>query len=282
MCAPHIMQYVRSRLSRRDLFKLAAGSAATLSAGTLAAGLSRAHAQAAPAMTLNIANLADLTHSLSPDFPVFPGFQPMRINTLVTVENDGFYATRWDVGEHTGTHLDAPAHFIAGATTADAIGLEQLIAPLAVIDIAARAEEDPDALLMVDDILAWESQHGELPAGAAVMMYSGWEARLADSAAFVGADEQGVLHFPGFAPEAADFLVSERDIVGIGVDTLSLDHGPSQGFESHLITLGAGKWGLENVANLASIPAAGAHVIVGNLKVAEASGGPVRVMAAWG
>jgi len=272
----YVKDHVNRRLSRRDLLRVAAGAAA---AGTLG----RTHAQgeeAARGLSLN--NLGDLTHTLTPEFPVFPGFDPMRITNLVSVAQDGFYANRWDLGEHTGTHMDAPAHFVEGATTADALDIATFIVPVAVVDIAAKAERNPDAALEVADLEAWEREHGELPENACVMMHSGWETRLGDPTQFVNADETGTLHFPGFSPAAAEFLVNERAIAGIGVDTLSLDPGNSQTFGAHLTVLGAGKWGLENVANLTRIPPAGAHLIVGALKVAGASGGPVRLMAAWG
>lgn len=274
MCAPKVMDVVNKRLSRRDLFRLGGMSAAALAVG------GRARAQTSPT-TLSYSNLADLTHTLSPAFPVFPGFNQMEKTTLVTVEDNGFYANQWTLGEHTGTHMDAPAHFIGGATTADQLSLSQLITPLAVVDISDRVADNPDAVVMVSDLQAWEEEHGPLPAGAAVMMYSGWEERLAEFGSFVNQDADGILHFPGFSPEAAEFLVNERDITGIGVDTLSLDYGPSQTFAVHLTILGAGRWGLENVANLASVPASGATLIVGGLKVEDASGGPVRLIAAW-
>ena len=118
MCAPKVMDYVSRTLSRRDLFRAAGGVAAGVAAASLP---HRAYAQSAQNMvsTLSLNNLADLTHTISPRFPVFPGFDPMTITNVVTVQDDGFYANRWDLGEHTGTHLDAPAHFVAGATTAD-------------------------------------------------------------------------------------------------------------------------------------------------------------------
>ncbi|MEZ4629869.1 MAG: cyclase family protein [Deinococcales bacterium] len=279
MCSPHIMAHVQKRLqaklSRRDMLKsgLIAGSAA------LAAQLPSAKAYHA-SKTIAVTNLSDLTHSLSESFPVFPAFEPMKITTLVTVENDGFYVNRLDLGEHTGTHLDAPAHFIADGITSDQIALENFIVPLVVIDISAKAANNPDAAVAVSDIIAWESEHGTLPENAGVMMYSGWENRLSDAASYVNMGEEG-MKFPGFSKEAAEFLVNERSIAGVGVDTLSIDVGSSSTFDVHVTILGAGKWGLENVANLAKAPVNGAHLIIGNIKVENGSGGPVRLIAAW-
>ena len=282
MCAPSVMEQVRLELSRRDLLRAAAGAAA----GAFLAG-SRASAQSGAGQTaarrLEFSHLMDLTHTLSPDFPVFPSFEPMRMTTLVTVANDGFYANRWDLGEHTGTHMDAPAHFVdrPGTWTADEVPPDRLIAPLVVVHIHERASRDPDAWVTVDDLVGWERQYGRIPDGAVVCMHSGWESRVADPAAFLNADSAGVLHFPGFSPDAAAWLVHERQPFGIGVDTLSLDIGASTDFKVHLTVLGANLFGLENLANLAKVPPAGATLIIGAPKVRRASGGPCRVLAVW-
>lgn len=271
MCSPKVIHQVQRTLSRRSLLKLGAAAAAL--------PLATARAQA-PAAGLSLNNLQDLTHTLSPSFPVFPAFEPMRVTKQYDVTADGFYANRWDLGEHSGTHMDAPAHFVAGARTADELPTEQLFAPAVVVDISARAASDPDAGVRVADLQAWEREHGPIPAGAAVLMRSGWAARLGDGDAFLGLDEAGTLHFPGFLPEAAEFLVG-RGVVGIGVDTPSLDLGRASVFAVHLTVLGAGCWGLENLANLEALPPVGAQLIVGGPKVRGASGGPARVFAAW-
>jgi kynurenine formamidase len=183
--------------------------------------------------------------------------------------------------EHTGTHLDAPAHFTEGGLTADLLPVENLVAPLAVVDISSRAASDPDAELTPDDITAWEDANGPLPDNALVAMYSGWEARLADPASYVNADDSDVQHYPGFHPEAAEFLVSERNIAGIAVDTLSQDYGASTTFATHVTILGAGKYGVENIAGLSTVPPLGATVVIGGPKHVNASGGPARVYAFW-
>ncbi len=276
MCAPKIMEVVNQTLSRRDLFKtvLAGGAASALAA------LPKVNAQTMT--TLNLTNMADLTHTINADFPMFPGSAPAKITTVVTVKDNGFYGNIWEFFEHTGTHLDAPAHFIDGGLTADKMPLESFIAPIAVIDIEAKTADDDDAMVSVEDITAWEAANGSLPDGVVVMMYSGWEKRLADPATYVNQRDDGTIHFPGFSPEAATFLVNERNITGIGVDTLSQDPGSSTTFDVHVTILGAGKYGIENVANLKAIPASGAYLIMGSLKIENASGGPVRLMAAWG
>jgi len=263
------MEAVAKQISRRALLGAGLG---------LLAGRAVAQAQV-PGKAFSRA--VDLTHELSPEVPLFPGAEPMRITTLVTVRQNGYYGNRLDLWEHSGTHMDAPAHFAEGGLTAEKLPVETLIAPLAVIHIHEKAARDPDAQVTLDDLMAYERQHGRLPKGALVAMHSGWEARWKDPKAFLNQDASGTLHFPGFSPEAAEFLVREREIVGVGVDTLSLDFGPSKDFKAHLILLGAGKYGLENLANLAQVPPAGALIFVGAPKHRGASGGPVRAVAVW-
>lgn len=290
MCSPEVMAKVHQEFSRRRLLSSMSAAGAAVALGTLGAasrGSRSARAQegspeATPVQPLlpgGFTRVVDLTHVASPDFPMFPGAQPMKIDVLVTVQQNGFYKNQLTLDEHTGTHMDAPAHFVADGMTAELLPPERLIAPLCVVHIHERAASDPDTQVMVDDILAWESQYGPLPAGAFVAMHSGWEARVGDPAQYVNLDANNVQHYPGWHPDAAAFLVNERDIVGIGVDTLSLDFGASADFKTHLTVLPAGKYGIENLANLATVPPAGATIIIGGPKHRTASGGPVRALA---
>jgi kynurenine formamidase len=275
MCAPSIINEVRHEISRRH-FLIGAGVAV----GVTASASTNAHAQAKSVrLTQGFRDVFDLTHTLSPATPVFPAFKPFKMTERFAIAKDGFYANELTFDEHTGTHLDGPIHFIANAMTADRIPPDRLIAPLAVISIKARADKDADSSVGVDDLLAWEKSHGRLPSGAFVAMHSGWDARVGDARRFLNADSKNVLHFPGFSGEAATFLVKEREVVGVGVDTLSLDKGAAQKFDAHLAFLGAGKYGVELLANLGAVPASGATIIVGAPKHASASGGPARVLA---
>lgn len=225
--------------------------------------------------------IVDLSHTLSSTTPIWPGFTPIQIKNLVTHDKDGFFANQWTVHEHHGTHLDAPLHFGKSKWAADEIPAASLVCPAVVIHVHERAKTNPDTLVTVEDLKAWERKHGRIPRAAAVFMHSGWEARISDQIAYRNTDDKQVLHFPGFSPEAADFLLKERQINGIGVDTLSLDYGPSKEFKVHYSVLPANKWGLENLANLARLPERGATVFVGLPKVKGASGGPTRVLAVW-
>lgn len=292
MCAPYVMAMVQETLNRRHFLSRSGAAAVGLAAGTAGATRLAGAQNATPVATAATVDPAargsvafgpfttvqDLTHVYGPDFPVFPGTQEMAINVLVRVDPDGFYQNELVLNEHTGTHMDAPAHFDTDGLTADRLPVENLVAPLVVVDISERAATDADAQLTPDDIVAWESANGPLPARAWVAMYSGWEARLSDPASYVNQDAAGVQHYPGFHPEAAAFLVEERDIVGIGVDTLSQDYGASADFATHVTICGSGKYGIENVAALASVPPVGA-VVIGGPKHATASGGPTRLFA---
>jgi kynurenine formamidase len=225
--------------------------------------------------------VVDLTQTLSPEFPSWPGYPSLEVQNTHNYTRDGFFANAWHVHEHSGTHVDAPLHFSGVGWSAAEIPQESLVVPAVVIDIRGRARRDPDTQVRMEDIRAWEKKHGRVPRGAAVLMWSGWEDRAGDQAAYRNMDDRRIMHFPGFSREAAAFLVKERAIGGIGVDTLSLDHGPSTDFGAHFAVLPANRWGIENLANLGRIPPRGATLFVGVPRVRGASGGPARIVAVW-
>ena len=274
MCAPHVIDSVNHEISRRRALDcLPRPRSPARSSGS-------AHAQSGDVVRAEaITRVHDLTHALTPDTPVFPGVSPIQVTPRLTVEENGIFSNQVTFTEHSGTHLDAPAHFAAGGHTTDQMPARQFFAPLAVVSIADRAARDPDTGVTVDDIVGWERAHGQLPPGAFVAMDSGWDQRAGDSKAFANQDAQDVMHFPGFTVEAAEFLTSEREIVGVGVDTLSLDLGMVTGYPAHLVFLPAGLYGLEVIANLGDVPPAGATIIVGAPKHGGGSGGPARVFA---
>jgi kynurenine formamidase len=264
MCSPVVINEVHQEFSRRRFISATAfGAAGAVIAGDPAS----AQQQQKPVRLPNgFRDVYDLTHTFSGRLPVFPAFKPVQIRQRFDYSKDGFFANEVTFDEHTGTHMDAPLHFIAGGLSADRLPPERLIAPLAVVSIAARAAKDPDTLVTVDDLLAWEKRHGRLPVGAVVAMHCGW-------------DMKNMTHAPGFGEAAARFLIDQRDIVGVGVDTLSLDAAVAPKFVAHLVFLGAGKYGLELLANLGTVPPAGTTIIVGAPKHEGASGGPIRALA---
>jgi kynurenine formamidase len=272
MCAPGCVEYVRSKLSRRGFFKAAGGVAATAAAATWAPG--EAEAQAFPRFT----SVADLTHTHTPEFPTFFGTPGITLKQLKSLKPDGFNLYEWTVLEHSGTHMDAPIHFAEKGDGPDTLPVSQLVVPLAVIDVSRRAADNPDYQVTPADLRAWERRYGRLQRGCCVAMNSGW-ARHLGSDRFAGKDTQGVLHFPGFHPEATDWLMKERRVRGMAVDTMSLDYGASKDFKTHYAWLPSGRWGLESVANLDRVPPRGATLVVGVPKIRGATGGPTRVLA---
>lgn len=267
MCVPGCEAAVRRGLSRRGFF----GSAA-------AAGFA-ATAMPAVAAPRSFSKVVDLTHTLSPDFPSFFGIAGIELQREKDIKKDGYNLNWWRVIEHAGTHLDAPLHFSDAGASVDKIDPETLVVPLAVVDVAAKARQNPDYLMSPDDLAAWEKSHGRLPQGCCVAMQSGWGSLAGDGGKFTGRDIDGTYHFPGIGPDAAQWLISQRQVLGLAVDTLSLDNGPSRDFLTHKAWLPSGRWGLENVANLDQVPAAGATLVVGTPKVKDATGAPARLFA---
>lgn len=271
MCHHCVMESVKNQLlDRRSFFAGAAAAAAT----AIAAGAARpARAADAPMM----GKPYDMTHELHEQFPTYFGAQQLFIEAKFTFAKDHFNLNEWRINEHTGTHMDAPLHFSADGKNVAEIPVEDLVAPLAIVDIRDKAAANPDAQVTPEDIKAWTAAHGPLPAGCCVAMNSGWDAHVAFDK-FRNADAEKKMHFPGFHVDAVKMLIEDGSAIGIAVDTLSLDFGPSPDFATHYAWLPTGRWGLECIANLAALPAAGAVLVVGAPKVRGATGGPCRVI----
>jgi len=223
--------------------------------------------------------IIDMTHALSPDSVYWPGSDrsPFEYEVRATQPSGAVSMGAYSTPEHHGTHLDAPIHGGDNLPTVDQLTAADLFGPVVVIDVTAQAAADPDYAVTSDDLLAWEDRNGPLPAGAIVLMHSGWSLKYDDADAYRNQEPAGRMHFPGFSEEAARFLIDERDIRGIGVDTLSVDPGAVRGFPAHGVVNGNGKFHLENVANLHLLPEAGAYLIVAPIKIAGGSGGQVRI-----
>jgi kynurenine formamidase len=177
--------------------------------------------------------------------------------------------------------MDAPGHFVPGGRLSPEITPRELVVPIVVVDISARAARNPDAMLELRDLRRFERRHGRIPRGALVAMDSGWARKVNDPAAFKGGPSFPNYHFPGFSEEAALWLAEERDVTAIGVDTMSLDPGNSATFPVHVNFLATDRYGIENLAGLDRIPPRGATAYVGLIPWEEGSGGPCRVIATW-
>lgn len=230
--------------------------------------------------------MIDLTHPFDADtlyLPTSPSTFELERLAYGPTEAGFFYAANaLSTPEHGGTHLDAPIHFAEGRWTAEAIPVERLMGPGVVIDVAAQAAGDADYRLTRADVEAWEAENGAIPEGAIVFLRIGWGRYWPDRKTYLGDDTPGDasnLHFPSYGREAAELLVGERRVGALGVDTASIDHGPSTDFIVHQTANGANVPGLENVAGLDRLPATGAWIIALPMKNAGSSGGPVRIVA---
>ena len=225
--------------------------------------------------------IVDLTHPISDKSPNYEATakSPFSARTVSTVEKNGYFAREISLPEHFSTHIDAPAHFAPGRWTVDQIPSARLLAPLVVIDVTAKAKQDADYRVSADDIAQWEKANGAIPPDAVVMARTGWGERWNSAKDYRNPDAKGTMHFPGFTVDAAQFLVEARDAIALGIDTLSVDYGPSQDFPVHHYTAQHSVYHLENVADLWRAPEAGAYVLVAPAKLEGGSGGPVRIFA---
>jgi kynurenine formamidase len=239
-----------------------------------------------PPINLSAADLVDLTYAFDEHTLYWPnspsGFELKRL-AYGKAPGGYFYSSNaFCAPEHGGTHLDAPVHFSQGALSVDQIPVRQLIAPAAVIDVSAKAAADPDYRLTVADVADWEKRNGAIQFGTIVLLRTGWGARYSDRKKYFGDDTPGAtdkLHFPSFSEDSARYLVSNRRVAAIGVDTASIDYGQSKDFIVHQIANGANVPGLENVANLDRLPEKGAWVMALPMKIGGGSGAPLRIVA---
>lgn len=245
--------------------------------GTLAVGQQRA----GDSQSLSFRTVVDLTHALSSTNPLYDeSAEPLfRAKTVATIEQNHYFAREICLPEHFGTHLDAPAHFAQGKWTVDQIPPERLIAPLIVLDVSKQAERNSDYQISTEDIFNWEQTHGEIPTSSVVIANTGWASRWNSVKDYRNADAKGAMHFPGYSLAAAKLLVEGRHVYALGIDTLSIDYGPSPDFPVHQFTLSHSLYHLENVANLDRVPVRGATVVSAPMKLEGGSGSPVRILA---
>lgn len=235
----------------------------------------------------------DLTQPLGPDTPVIglppifassPGFSMFPISRY-DEKGPAWYWNTIHLGEHTGTHFDAPVHWITGKdlpdNATDTIPASRFVGPACVLDVTEQVERDPDFLLMPQHIEEWEAQYGEIPEGAWVLLRTDWSKRT-EPASFFNVDESGP-HTPGFHQTASKFLAYQRDVLGVGVETVGTDAGQAATFDppfpNHTVMHGAGKFGLASLCNLDQLPPTGAVLIAAPLKILDGSGSPLRVLA---
>jgi kynurenine formamidase len=231
--------------------------------------------------------LVDLSHPYDSQTIVWPTSEHFRLDKVAEgMTEQGFYyaSNNFFSAEHGGTHIDAPIHFAKGGRTVDEIPLDQLMGPAAVVDVSAASERDADYQITVADLEQWEKTNGRIPDRGIVLVRTGFSTRWPDAERYLGTAERGAggvakLHFPGLHPDAARWLVENRSVDAIGIDTASIDRGQSTLYESHRILTEQNIPAFENLTNLDRLPASGAYVVALPMKIGGGSGGPLRAVA---
>lgn len=231
--------------------------------------------------------IIDLTHTFSEETVYWVTAKEFELEVVARGDTDkGFFyaANNFETAEHGGTHIDAPIHFAKGKQSVEEIPLDRLMGEAIKIDVSERALKDPDYLISVEDFKAWELEHGEIEAGIIVLLETGHSKYYPDKLKYLGTDQRGPkaikeLHFPGLSPEAATWLVENRSISAIGIDTPSIDYGQSEFFKSHVILLSENIPAFENVANLDRLPPTGFEIVALPMKIKDGSGAPLRIIA---
>ena len=240
-----------------------------------------------------LVEVVDLTQPLNAETPIIqlppplantPGFTPHLISNF-DADGPGWYWNWMEVGEHVGTHFDAPCHWISGRELpcVDTLDAHEFIGPAVVIDVTAAVSDNADFLATQEPIESWEAENGRIPEGAWVILKTGWGARASDGELFFNADDSGMAHYPGFGLESATFLTTQRNILGVGTEAVGTDAAvgaiADPAFPNHFTMHGAGKYGLTQLANVDQLPATGAVIIATPLKIEHGSGSPVRAIA---
>jgi kynurenine formamidase len=231
--------------------------------------------------------IVDLSHSYGDRtvfWPTADGFRLEKVADGVTAGGYYYAANNFFASEHGGTHLDAPLHFAEGRQAVDEIPLERLIGRAVIVDVTRQSEANADYQVTVDDLQTWEREHGQIPAGAILLLRTGFSRRWPDAARYLGTAARGAeavaqLHFPGLHPDAARWLVANRRVNALGIDTASIDYGQSTAFESHRVLYEQNIPAFENLTQLERLPVTGATVIALPMKIERGSGAPLRAIA---
>jgi kynurenine formamidase len=229
--------------------------------------------------TIAYSRIVDLTHTIHPNIPIWPGDPPTEITTVSQIETSGYFLRKFSMSEHSGTHMNAPKSFDSAGTSIDNYTPQSLVVPAIAIDIREQSLANPDYTLTIDDILTWEQQHQPIAPGCIVILYTGWQEKWHDDREFFNQDDRGICHFPGFGKPATQFLLEERLIAGVGTDTHGVDPGQDESFTINKLVLKKQLIVLENLANLHELTATQIVLVIGILRLVGGSGSPVSVLA---
>ncbi len=220
-----------------------------------------------------------LSHVIDLDIPQWPGDPPVEFETVAESNNDGYYLRRFSLGEHSATHMNAPNTFYSHSIGIDQYPARSLVVSAVVIDIREAVKVDFNYALTIADVVAWEAQHGEIPAECVVILNTGWQKKWFDKNAFFNQDAEGISHFPGFGSDATQFLLEQRQIAGVGIDTHGVDPGQDTSFATNRLVLEQPRIVLENLTNLDQLPPLGTTLAIAPLRLRGGSGSPVGVLA---
>jgi kynurenine formamidase len=230
--------------------------------------------------TISYSRVVDLTHVISPSIPLWPGDPYVVLEVVARMEKDGYYLRSVTIGEHSATHMNAPNSFGSGNTEAiTSYPAEQRVVPAVVIDVREKAVKDADYQLTKDDVVAWEKTNGEIAPGSFVILFTGWQDRWSDPKAYINQDAKNRPHFPGFAGATTKWLLAERQISGVGIDTHGVDPGLDTSYATNTQIAEAHKIAIECMANLDQLPPTGATLVLGPLQLEDGSGSPLSIMA---
>jgi kynurenine formamidase/alkylation response protein AidB-like acyl-CoA dehydrogenase len=228
---------------------------------------------------ISYSRVIHLSHVIDPNIPQWQGDPPVEFETVAELYKDGYYLRRFSMGEHSATHINAPNSFHLDGVGIDKYSAQSLVVPAVVIDIREQALGNSDYALSIEDILAWEEHYGKIPTGCIVLLHTGWQEKWWDKNAFLNQDTQGSMHFPGFSSHTTRFLVEERQIVGVGIDTHGVDSGQDTTFATNRLVLERQGIVLENLTNLDQLPPTGTTLVIGVLRLRAGSGSPAAVIA---
>ena len=229
--------------------------------------------------TINYSRVVDLGHPIHPDIPRWPGDPPVTFKAAASLETEGYRLNAFSMGEHSGSHMNAPSSFHAQGSGIDSYEARALVVPAVVIDVTAQAAADPGYTLDAGAVEDWEKRWGPVPAGSLALLRSGWDRKYSSPGRFFGFDRQGNMHYPGFGPEAARLLLEQRQVAGLGVDSPGLDPSWDTGFTVNRLVLQQPRLALECLNNLGELPAVGATLVIGILRLKGGSGSPASVIA---
>ena len=277
---------VREILATLALIALTPTLALALAACSSGPGDSASTSSASPSpsaeggKTISYSHVVELSQKISPRIPLWPGDPKVVFKVVATMAKDGYYLRSFTIGEHSATHMNAPNSFVKGNTEAiTSYTAEQRVVPAVVIDVGAKCAADADYQLTQQDVLDWEATNGTIAPGSVVLMLTGWEDKWNDPKAFINLDQKGNLHFPGFAAETTKWLLSDRAIAGVGIDTHGVDPGLDTSYATNTAMAENHKIALECLGHLDELPPTGATLVLGALQLEDGSGTPLSVIA---